>query len=378
MISTSSLVLDGHHGLGPGAGAGGPHHMAFDPYLRGKLPGAVPEFLCPLPKPAPIVPRFNGQRTSPSQSPELKPGHLNGHPTTSASGPVNLAPGPVNLTSGKHEGADVQRSNGSLQIPHLSTSYTSRIFPPPGFHYPSLQDPYGSMYPSSYPSLLNRPTYINSSSLSPLERQYSPPQSSAGNSAAPFLQPYPSQNTPQAPPPPPPPPPSATKPGQSLLREKRPFKIPPGKEVNGKQRVLSSSASVTKRVTLPINVNNNNNLLPSNFTKGSLIQLANGELRRVEDVTTEELVSSAERCPAFRLDPSTVVRIEESDHGTVLLTLSYGVHKKTIEIESTLEHPYFVYGQGWASCSPERTMNYYGLQCHRLQVGDICISLSPR
>ncbi|KAL0279148.1 UNVERIFIED_CONTAM: hypothetical protein PYX00_000762 [Menopon gallinae] len=116
---------------------------------------------------------------------------------------------------------------------------------------------------------------------------------------------------------------------------------------------------------------------PCHFTKGALIQLANGELKKVEDITTEDFVSSAENCPAFRLDPSTVVRIEEREGGTVLLTVSYG-EQKTIELESTPEHPYFVYGQGWASCSPERTMNCYGLKCHRLRVGDVCISLSPR
>ncbi|CAH1398921.1 unnamed protein product [Nezara viridula] len=49
-----------------------------------------------------------------------------------------------------------------------------------------------------------------------------------------------------------------------------------------------------------------------------------------------------------------------------------------VEVESSVDHPYFVYGQGWASCRPEQTMVTYGLKCHLLQVGDVCISLSPR
>jgi Ataxin-1 and HBP1 module (AXH). len=49
-----------------------------------------------------------------------------------------------------------------------------------------------------------------------------------------------------------------------------------------------------------------------------------------------------------------------------------------VEFESTLEHPFFVFGQGWASCSPERTFQCYGLKCKRLQVGDLCVSLTPR
>lgn len=37
-----------------------------------------------------------------------------------------------------------------------------------------------------------------------------------------------------------------------------------------------------------------------------------------------------------------------------------------------------MYGQGWASCNPERTLQIYGLKVHHLQVGDILISLTPR
>lgn len=37
-----------------------------------------------------------------------------------------------------------------------------------------------------------------------------------------------------------------------------------------------------------------------------------------------------------------------------------------------------MFGQGWASCNPEKTQQCYGLKVHRLQVGDILISLTPR
>lgn len=47
-------------------------------------------------------------------------------------------------------------------------------------------------------------------------------------------------------------------------------------------------------------------------------------------------------------------------------------------METTLEHPFFVYGQGWASCNPDRTLHCYGLKVHNLQVGDVLISLTPR
>lgn len=49
-----------------------------------------------------------------------------------------------------------------------------------------------------------------------------------------------------------------------------------------------------------------------------------------------------------------------------------------MELDSTVEHPFFVYGRGWASCKPERTLVQYGLRVERLQVGDVCVSLVPR
>lgn len=49
-----------------------------------------------------------------------------------------------------------------------------------------------------------------------------------------------------------------------------------------------------------------------------------------------------------------------------------------VELESTVEHPFFVYGRGWASFRPERTLAQYGLHVQRLQVGDVCVSLVPR
>lgn len=43
-----------------------------------------------------------------------------------------------------------------------------------------------------------------------------------------------------------------------------------------------------------------------------------------------------------------------------------------------MEHPFFVYKQGWSSCSPERSAQRYGLTCHKLKVGDVCISLTDK
>lgn len=49
-----------------------------------------------------------------------------------------------------------------------------------------------------------------------------------------------------------------------------------------------------------------------------------------------------------------------------------------VTVEATLEHPFFVFGQGWSSCQPHRTLQRYGLPCQQLKVGDVCISLTHK
>ncbi|XP_054288222.1 WAS/WASL-interacting protein family member 3-like isoform X1 [Macrosteles quadrilineatus] len=311
MIS-SGVVVEGHGLHYPAS------HMSF-----GSIP-PVPEFLRPLPKPAPLVARYNQNR------------------------PVSL----------------VQHKEDEDNTTFPSSIYNSRLFPPPPpfSHYPGLQGPYGSLYPAHYTPFRERhlpPNPNPNPPLSPLEA-YPGPQSPRYSHS----------------------PPETQVKGQNLTKDKK-FKVPSGKEGSLKHRILTRPDTKRRRPQLPSvpeGVATNNNVPSPSFNKGSLIQLANGELRKVEDMRTEDFVSSAERSPALRLDPSTVVRIDTSpsNKGYNLLTLSYGENRNQVEFESAVGHPYFVYGQGWASCDPDKTLTLYGLRCHQLQVGDICISLSPR
>ncbi|NXR91194.1 ATX1L protein, partial [Hypocryptadius cinnamomeus] len=117
--------------------------------------------------------------------------------------------------------------------------------------------------------------------------------------------------------------------------------------------------------------------LPSHFMKGAIIQLATGELKRVEDLQTQDFVRSAEVSGGLKIDSSTVVDIQESQWpGLVTLHFVVGEQQSKVSIDVPPEHPFFVYGQGWSSCSPGRTGQLFALPCHRLQVGDVCISIS--
>lgn len=117
---------------------------------------------------------------------------------------------------------------------------------------------------------------------------------------------------------------------------------------------------------------------PSHFMKGAVIQLATGELKRVEDLQTQDFVRSAEVSGGLKIDSSMVMDIRASQQrpGLVSLHFTVGEQQSKVTIDVPPEHPFFVFGQGWSSCSPDRTAQMYGLACHHLQVGDMCVSIT--
>ncbi|XP_041963033.1 ataxin-1 [Alosa sapidissima] len=119
--------------------------------------------------------------------------------------------------------------------------------------------------------------------------------------------------------------------------------------------------------------------LPPYFMRGSIIQLADGELKRVEDLKTEDFIQSAEVSGDLKIDSSTVERIDCSQTpDVVVIQFSVGEHKAQVRVEVLVEYPFFVFGQGWSSCSPDKTTQLLELSCAKLSVGDVCISLTLR
>lgn len=73
----------------------------------------------------------------------------------------------------------------------------------------------------------------------------------------------------------------------------------------------------------------NNSLL--NFTRGSLIELSNGSMRRVEDLRTEDFIMSAEKSTDLQLADSTVVKIISSNNNNcVMITFSYDNNRSKV------------------------------------------------
>ncbi|XP_052358331.1 ataxin-1-like [Oncorhynchus keta] len=114
--------------------------------------------------------------------------------------------------------------------------------------------------------------------------------------------------------------------------------------------------------------------LPPFFMRGSIIQLADGELKRVEDLKTEDFIQSAEISSELKIDSSTVERIDTGQTpNAVIIQFGVGEHKAQVCVEVLLEYPFFVFGQGWSSCCPGRTTQLLELSCAKLCVGDVCL-----
>jgi len=95
---------------------------------------------------------------------------------------------------------------------------------------------------------------------------------------------------------------------------------------NSQQQDLSrmSSADVICDPPLPVSCCTAPHY-PAHFTKGSVIQLANGDLKRIEDLSTDDFVRSAEISKDLCIDTSVVQSITpQAERGTVMLEFSVG------------------------------------------------------
>ena len=73
--------------------------------------------------------------------------------------------------------------------------------------------------------------------------------------------------------------------------------------------------------------------LPPYFMKGSIIQLANGELKKVEDLKTEDFIQSAEISTDLKIDSSTVERIADSHSpGVAVIQFAVGDHRAQVTL----------------------------------------------
>ncbi|KAM9408245.1 ataxin-1-like [Pholidichthys leucotaenia] len=115
------------------------------------------------------------------------------------------------------------------------------------------------------------------------------------------------------------------------------------------------------------------------FVAGSLIELTDGRLRKVEHLQTEDFLLGSLACPTCGLSCYTVQSISPSASSSSICRLIILLHDQQSQeiVDVYVEYPFFVRGRGWSSCSPQRTARLCGLQCHQLGVGDVCLALTP-
>lgn len=76
--------------------------------------------------------------------------------------------------------------------------------------------------------------------------------------------------------------------------------------------------------------------LPPYFIKGSIIQLADGELKRVEDLKTDDFIQSSEISSDLKIDSSTVVRIEGSHASPHCAVVQFAVGEHRAQVSNKL------------------------------------------
>ena len=115
------------------------------------------------------------------------------------------------------------------------------------------------------------------------------------------------------------------------------------------------------------------------FMKGSVIQLGNGDIKNVEDLQTEDFERSAYSSANFVLEYSRLTRLgfgnlwdwflrftilfPEHCPGTGEFILSFSTEAgaaaggSDAAVSAEKDHPFFVSGQGWSSCSPASSLD---------------------
>lgn len=107
---------------------------------------------------------------------------------------------------------------------------------------------------------------------------------------------------------------------------------------------------------------------PSCFAAGTSITMADGTLKKIENVDVDDKILT------YNIDTN------EIEIGSVEKIVT-PIHSELIELEfddnitntNTLDHPYYVKNKGWCSYDPNLTMLNYGLKVSQYTVGDVVI-----
>lgn len=107
------------------------------------------------------------------------------------------------------------------------------------------------------------------------------------------------------------------------------------------------------------------------FRKGSMVTMADGSQKKIEDVHTGDRVVSAKAETPHLIFSSVVTQVDSIPHKALIeLYLEDGRL-----VQSTADHPYLIRNKGWCSMQPEESSTRYEIPVRQLENGDHCLVL---
>ncbi|XP_014670301.1 PREDICTED: HMG box-containing protein 1-like isoform X2 [Priapulus caudatus] len=102
-------------------------------------------------------------------------------------------------------------------------------------------------------------------------------------------------------------------------------------------------------------------------------------LARMEALTAKAEVPLQRRTPSYAPEGLRLVQMEElrlSQASNAAMNLTFTPDppgQPSLIANCPLDHPFFVRDRGWSSFCPALTMEYYGIPCREMEVGDVCL-----
>ena len=111
------------------------------------------------------------------------------------------------------------------------------------------------------------------------------------------------------------------------------------------------------------------------FVKGTLIQMADGESKNIEEVKIGDDVLSYDTFNG-KLEAQKVTGTMSQLHTGIGDDYTIKIKFGNVENHNTNTHPYYIKGKGWSSFEPELTYERYGLRVDQIEKGDTAFYFS--
>lgn len=116
---------------------------------------------------------------------------------------------------------------------------------------------------------------------------------------------------------------------------------------------------------------------PTHFMRGTQLHVANGDVKKVEDLSSDDFLKCAAESDDVIVNAS-IVREIRINSGSVTIVFETGLERQRVPLKCQIEHPFFVLGKGWSSCNPRKSGENYGLDCQLLEIGNVCVVLTRK